>query len=171
MKIIRNVLIIVLALLLQSTLLVRFSFWDIKPDLAMMVLLFLVSSSGQMESVLYGFLIGFIQDVYSPEALGINSFTMSLIGFSLDICKERFAVENYSVKIVVAFIACIVHDIIFLSFYTKFDSVILLKLFIRQSLPGAVYTSCLLIIIVMVWQRLLNGGFDFIVQGLFGYRR
>ena len=129
MKIIRNVLIIVLALLLQSTLLVRFSIWDVKPDLAILVLIFLVSSSGQVESILYGFFIGFIQDVYSPEVLGINAFTMSLMGFFLDICKERFAVENYLVKAVVAFIFCIVHDIIFLSFYTRFDSFIMLKRF------------------------------------------
>ena len=59
MKIVRNVLIIALALLLQSTLFGRFTIWGVKPDLAMLVLIFLVSSSGQVESVLYGFFIGF----------------------------------------------------------------------------------------------------------------
>ncbi len=171
MKIVRNVLIIALALLLQSTLFGRFSIWGVKPDLAMLVLIFLVSSSGQVESVLYGFFIGFLQDVYSPEFLGINSFTMSLMGFFLDISKERLTVENYSVKAVVAFTVCIVHDIIFLSFYTKFDSFIMLKLFIRESLLGAVYTSFLLVIIIMVWERAIRGGFDFVTQGLFGNRR
>ena len=96
---------------------------------------------------------------------------MSLIGFFLDISKERLTVENYSVKAVVAFAVCIVHDIIFLSFYTKFDSFIMLKLFIRESLLGAVYTSFLLVIVVMVWERAISGGFDFVTQGLFGNRR
>ncbi len=116
MKIIRNILIIALALLLQSTLFGRFSVWGIRPDLTMLVLILLVIDSGPVESVLYGFFIGFIQDVYTPEFLGFNSFTMSLMAFLLDNIKERLTVENYSVKALVTFTACTVHDIISLSF-------------------------------------------------------
>ncbi len=171
MKIFRNILVIALALLLQSTFFGRFSILGVRPDLAMLVLILLVSDSGQMESVLYGFFIGFLQDVYSPEFLGANAFTMSLIGFFLDFGKERLTVENYSVKAVVSFIICVIHDVIFLLLYTKFDSSIMINIFIKESLLGAVYTSILLVVIVMVWDWAINGGFDFVIQGLFGNRR
>lgn len=171
MKIFRNILIIALALLLQSTFSVRFSIWGVRPDLAMLVLILLVSNSGQMESVLYGFFIGFLQDVYSPGFLGTNSFTMSLMGFFLDLSKERLTVENYSVKAILSFTACIVHDVIFLLLYTKFDSSIMINIFIKESLLGAVYTSLLLVIFVRVWEWAISGGFDFVIQGLFGNRR
>ena len=171
MKVFRNILVIALALLLQSTFFGRFSILGVRPDLAMLVLILLVSNSGQMESVLYGFFIGFLQDVYSPEFLGANAFTMSLMGFFLDLGKERLTVENYSVKAVVSFIVCVIHDVIFLLLYTKFDSSIMINIFIKESLLGAVYTSILLVVIVMVWDWAINGGFDFVIQGLFGNRR
>jgi len=171
MKIIRNILIIALALLLQSTLFGRFSVWGIRPDLAMLALILLVIDSGQVESVLYGFFIGFIQDVYTPEFLGFNSFTMSLMAFLLDNIKERLTVENYSVKAVVTFTACIVHDIIFLSFYTKFERSMMVSLFVRESIPGAVYTSVILVLFIIVWEWALSGGFYFVIQGLFRFRR
>ena len=63
MKIFRNILIIVLALLLQSTFWGRFTIFGARPDLAMLVLILLVSRSGQVESVLYGFFIGFWEDL------------------------------------------------------------------------------------------------------------
>ena len=171
MRIIRNILIIALALLLQSTLFGRFSVWGIRPDLTMLALILLVIDSGPVESVLYGFFIGFIQDVYTPEFLGFNSFTMSLIAFLLDNIKERLTVENYSVKAVVTFTACIVHDIIFLSFYTKFDGSMMVSLFVRVSIPGAVYTSVILVLFIIVWEWALSGGFYFVIQGLFRFRR
>ena len=171
MKIFRNILVIALALLLQSTFFGRFTIFGARPDLAMLVLILLVSDSGQVGSVLYGFFIGFLQDVYSPEFLGANAFTMSLMGFFLDLGKERLTVENYSVKVVVSFIVCVIHDVIFLLLYTKFDSSIMINLFIKESLLGAVYTSILLVMIIMVWDWAINGGFDFVIQGLFGNRR
>jgi len=171
MKIFRNILIIALALLLQSTFWGRFTIFGARPDLAMLVLILLVSRSGQVESVLYGFFIGFLQDVYSPEFLGVNAFTMSLMGFFLDLGKERLTVENYSVKAIVSFIACIVHDIIFLLLYTKFDSSIMIDIFLKVSLLGAVYTSILLVIIVMAWDWAISGGFNLVIQELFWNRR
>ena len=121
--------------------------------------------------MLYGFFIGFLQDVYSPEFLGANAFTMSLMGFLLDFGKERLTVEKYFVKAAVTFSVCILHDIIFLSLYTKFNGYIILNLFIKESLLGAVYTSLLLVIIVMVWEWTTRGGFGYVIQGFFGNRR
>ncbi len=171
MKQIKNILIIALALLVQSTILWRFSIMGIKPDLAMLVLILLVNSSSQVESIVYGFIIGFLQDVYTPEFLGANAFTMSLMGFLLDNVKERLTVENYSVKIGVAFTACIIHDLISLSFYTKLDFSMMKELFIRESLPGAVYTSVILFIIVLIREFVISGGLDFVIRELFGTRR
>ena len=171
MKPIRNILIIALALLVQSTIFGRFSIMGIKPDLAMLVLILMVNNSSHVESIAYGFIIGFLQDVYTPEFLGANAFTMSLMGFLLDNVKERLTVENYSVRIGVAFAACVVHDLIFMTFYTKLDYLMMKDLFIKESLLGAVYTSGLLFIIVILWEFVISGGFDFVIRELFGTRR
>ncbi len=171
MKLIRNILIIALALLVQSTVFGRVSILGIKPDLAMLVLILLVSISTQVECIMYGFIIGFLQDVYTPEFLGANAFVMSLMGFVLDTVKERLTVENYSVKTVVAFTACVFHDVIFLSFYTRFDFAMMKDLFITESLFGAVFTSGLLFIILLLWEFVISGGFNYVIRELFGSRR
>ena len=171
MKYIRNILIIALALLAQSTVFGRFTVLGVRPDLPILVLIFLVNGSGHAESIIYGFLIGFLQDVYSPEFLGINSFIMSLMAYILDNVRERLTIENFSVKTGEAFLACIVHDILLLSFYTGMEVSIMQNLFFRESLPGAVYTSGLLFIAIVVWDFGVSGGLNFVIQGLFGSRR
>ncbi len=171
MKILRNILLIALTLLLQSTLFGRFSLLGVEPDLSILVLLFIVSGSGPVSSVVYGFFIGFLQDVYSPEFLGVNAFAMSLIGYFLGLSRDRLSVENKSVIAIVVFLVCIVHDLIVFAFYTKLDISVITELFIRESLPGAVYTSGLLVVFVFIWDILANGGFKFVIQGLFGDRR
>ncbi|HUT63088.1 MAG TPA: rod shape-determining protein MreD, partial [Anaerolineae bacterium] len=87
MKIIRNILLIALALLLQSVLIGRLDMYGIRPDLSMIVLIFLANESRPVEIIIYGFFIGFIQDVYTPEYLGYNAFSMSLIAYFLSMMK------------------------------------------------------------------------------------
>jgi len=93
------------------------------------------------------------------------------MGFLLDLSKERLAVENYSVKALVCFLTCIIHDVIFLSFYTKFNHSMMMRFFIRESLFGAVYTSALLVLLFILWEWATDGGFKFVVQELFRNRR
>ncbi len=171
MKIVRNILIIALVLLVQSTLTSRFAIFGIQPDMVLILLFLLVYVSGPAESIAYGFLIGFLQDVYTPEYLGANAFSMSLVAFLLDISRDRFTIENYPVRTLVGFLACIIHDIVYLSFYTKFDSGMMADLFIRESLPGAVYTSALLLTLIAAWDWLTKGGLEYVLQGLLGARR
>ena len=171
MKIIRNILLVALALLLQSILVGRFDIYGIRPDLAMIVLIFLVNESSPVEIIIYGFLIGFLQDVYSPEYLGYNAFSMSLMAYFLNIMKERLTVENYSVKLVSTLIACLMHDGFYLSLYTQFDLSIISALFVRESIPGAVFTSILAIILVRVWEWAQYGGLILVLREVLGFRK
>ncbi len=171
MKIIRNILLITLALLVQSTVFGRLDIYGIRPDFAMLVLIFLANISSSVEIILYGFFIGLLQDVYSTELLGYNAFIMSLMGFFLDIAKKRLTVENYSVKVSATLVACLVHDLIYLSMYTKFDLSLIVRLFVLQSFPGAVYTSILALVFISVWEWAISGGVFIVIRELFGLRR
>lgn len=164
----RNILLIVLALLVQSTFYGRMDFLGIRPDLGMLVLIFIASGSGTAESVLYGFLIGFVQDVYSPEYLGYNSFTMSSIGFMLGIMRETLAVEKYALKTTITFLACLLHDIVYLSFYTALNFSLLVNLFLKESIAGALYTSILTFLFIAVYEWTAGGGPRIVVRKFIG---
>lgn len=171
MKIIKNILLIALALLVQSTFLGRFDIYGVRPDLAMLVLLFIANTSGMVETILFGFFIGFLQDVYTPEFLGSNSLTMSLVGFFLGFVRERVTVEKVSVRFVVILLACIVHDMCYLFIYTQFDLSFMAGLFFRISLPGAFYTSILAVMIATVWEWAGRGGLYGVIRELVGWGR
>jgi rod shape-determining protein MreD len=167
----RNVLLIILALLVQSTFFGRFDMFGARPDLGMLALALLSGTVSGTETILYGFFIGFMQDVYTPEYLGYNSFTMSLMGFLLGVLNETITVENLGVKTAVACIACLFHDILYLSFYTVFDFTLLLRLFVRESLGGALYTSALAATTIAGYEWITGGGLKVVIRELTGNRR
>ncbi len=166
MSVVRNILLIALALLLQSTVGLRIAIMGVRPDLAFLMLLLIAERSTTVQAVCYGFFIGFLQDIYSPEYLGYNSFAMSLAGYLLGEMKERFAVEHTAVKITAILVTLLVHDVVYLAFNTSFAFGPALNVFIRQSLPGAVYTALAGVVAVKVWKWLEQGGLFVVVREL-----
>lgn len=171
MKFIRNILIIAVALVIQSTVFGKLDLFGVRPDLALVVLIFLAGESSTVELIFYGFLIGFIQDVYTPEYLGYNAFAMSITAFVLDMIKERLTVENYTVRLFTTFMACLLHDLVYLSLLTKLEMAVFVSVFVTESLPGAVYTSVVALAIVKVWQWTQSGGLFYVVRELLGSGR
>ncbi len=171
MTILRNVLLIALALLVQSTFFGRLDLWNVRPDLGMLVLIFIAGGASTAECTLYGFLTGFLQDVYSPEYLGYNAFTMSLLGFMIGILRETLTVENYGVKTLVTFLACLVHDLVYLAFYTGLNVSLYMRLFIMGSLLGAVYTAGLAFLLIAAYEWSVGGGLRVAIRELIGIRR
>jgi len=171
MKPIRNILLIALALLIQSTFFGKLDLFGVRPDLALIVMIFLAGESRASELILYGFLIGFLQDVYSPEYLGYNAFSMSLTAFFLDLIKERLTVENYTVRLFTTLVACLLHDAVYLALVTSFETATLVSLFFRESFPGAIYTAVLAVFIVTVWKWAQAGGLFDVVWEIMGNGR
>ncbi|MBN1291570.1 MAG: rod shape-determining protein MreD [Candidatus Latescibacteria bacterium] len=171
MKTIKNILLIALALLIQSSILGRFDIYGIRPDFGMMVLLYIANTSSSVESILYGFMIGFLQDVYSPEYLGFNALTMSIIGYLLGFVSERITTEKLPARIIVTLFACLLHDMLYLILYSHLDLTLLSNLFILTGLAGAVYTTVLSVLLITLWEWAENGGLFVIVNELLGSRR
>ena len=168
MHVVRNILLIALTLLVQSTLGSLMEIQGVRPDFAILMLMLLASRGSTVTSIMYGFIIGFLQDAYSPEFLGANAFSMSLMGFILGEFRERLAVEHAGVKFVSTFVAILLHDAVYLSLYSRFEFSIVVSLFMRMSLAGALYTAVLGVVLVSIWQWLEQGGFFIVVRELLG---
>jgi rod shape-determining protein MreD len=74
-------LILAVAVLLQSTLLTRISIQGVKPDLALIVLVFLALRRGSMTGQVTGFLSGLAVDALSLSPLGFQAFIRTVLGF------------------------------------------------------------------------------------------
>ncbi len=143
MKITRNILLIILALFLQASWTNAISLWDIKPDLIVLILVFVGITSGQIEATILGFFSGFMIDVYNPEWMGMNTLSNSLIGFAVGYSRVGVVAEDVQVQATILFLASLIRDLVFFLCYTFPDPLQAFYLVLRYGLGTAVYTALL----------------------------
>ena len=84
---------ILIAGLLQSTLLSRFSFFYAVPDLTLGILVYTAYVNGTMCGQVTGFFSGLLLDFFSAAPLGYNALTRTLIGALAGLIKGKFFLD------------------------------------------------------------------------------
>ena len=117
MIIVRNILLIFVALLLQASWIDTLAIFGIVPDMVIIVLVFIGITRGQIEATALGFFSGLLIDIYNPgTGLGINALANSLVGFGVGYSRVGIVSEDMQVQAAVLFAATVLHDIIFFVF-------------------------------------------------------
>ena len=109
----RRLLYLALAFVLQSTWIHHLQIADMRPDLILMVVVFVALLSGHLEATILGFLAGLCQDAYSPPDLGLNALAKSIVGFGVGAAREGLLADAVQVQVGVLVAAVLVHDLIF----------------------------------------------------------
>jgi rod shape-determining protein MreD len=89
-RIIWAVVFIIIAALLESTILRRLTVFHAVPDLALGILVYSAYLNGTMTGQLLGFFSGFLLDFLSAAPLGLNAFVRTLIGALAGTMKGAF---------------------------------------------------------------------------------
>lgn len=112
----RNLIIIIVilaaALLLQSTLLERVAIKGVKPDLVMIILVFVSLRKGSMAGQLSGFISGIFEDLLSLAPLGFNAFSRTLIGFLYGLFEGNIYLDPVFMPLIVVAMATIIKAIL-----------------------------------------------------------
>lgn len=156
LTVLRHVLYLVLAFVVQTTWLRHLEIAGVQPDLVLLVVVFVALLAGQVEAALLGFTIGLCQDAYSPQDLGLNALAKSLIGFAVGLGRGGFLADNVQVQIVVLVAAVFLHDMIY---YVGSSSVSMSEapfLMLRFGLGRAIYTA--IIGILVAWLLRIRRG-------------
>jgi rod shape-determining protein MreD len=156
MIITRNILLIFLALFLQTSWVDAISILGITPDLVLIVLVFVGITRGQIEATALGFLSGLLLDIYNPEWMGVNALANSLIGFAVGYTRIGIVAEDIQVQAAILFVATLVHDIIYFIFYAISNALNIFFLILQQGLGTALYTTVLGILISLALTRLFR---------------
>ena len=145
MKILLKSAIIVVALLIQLTLINSITILGIKPDLIMVIVVVFSLLRGEKEGAISGFASGLLQDIFSTGLLGINSLAKTVIGFICGILKEKIFHEHILFLIpVITFIASITKSILIFLLLRAFGIEYNLAWSLKQlALPEALYSSLL----------------------------
>jgi rod shape-determining protein MreD len=93
-KILFSLFLILIAALLQSTLLFRLSIHYAVPDIALLVLVFVSYVNGKLTGQITGFFGGLLLDFISFAPLGLNLFIRTVIGYLVGILKGAFFLDK-----------------------------------------------------------------------------
>ncbi len=117
MIITRNILLILLALILQASWIESLAIYGVAPDIVIIILVFIAFTRGQIEVTVLGFISGVLIDIYDPGTrLGVNALGNSLIGFFAGYSRVTVAGEALRAQAAILFLATLLHDIIFFVF-------------------------------------------------------
>ncbi len=120
MIIARNILLILLALLLQASWVNSLAIYGIAPDIVIIILVLIAFTRGQIEATALGFISGLLIDIYDPSTLlGVNALGNSLIGFFAGHSRVSIATEALRAQATILFLATLLHDIIFFFFLSQ----------------------------------------------------
>lgn len=140
-RIIRNILGISIIVFLNST---WFSALPVKPDLVLILIVWLSLKQGPFPGEVSGFCIGFIEDILSLSPLGYHMTARTLIGLSIGSVREYIGIDRLVVPLSFTAIAYLLQSLWLIIIIRIFSiEVIYYPLF---SLP-AVYSFLLTVII------------------------
>lgn len=150
--IVKHIGLLLLAFIIQSTVVEHISIRGIKPDIILIILIYVSLRSGSLIGVILGFSVGLLQDFYGPPAnLGLNALCKSLLGFGVGIGKEGLYKDSMLVLMLTLVISYITHDIIYHIIDARFTLDAVVSWFIGVSLPSVFYTLVLSLLLIYVF--------------------
>ncbi len=141
MNVARHILLLLLAFILQTTWIHAFEIIGLRPDLVVLVLIYIALRSGSFEATLLGFAIGLIQDIDMPHNLGLNALVNAIVGFAVGWVRLHITAETFLVQIALIFGAVLLHDLIY---YIGDSSIVWSEIpffWLRYGPGRALYTS------------------------------
>lgn len=137
-------IVLVAALLLQTSVLEVVSIAGIKPDLVMLIVVLNGFLLGTREGAFLGYIGGIIEDLFLGEYIGLNAISKMTAGYLAGVAGERLYKENILVASGVTFFSASAGLLVnyLLLFYLGLHVSPYYAL-LRLALPTAVYTAIL----------------------------
>jgi rod shape-determining protein MreD len=150
---VRDGVILVLVLVLQSTILHRIEIAGVRPDLLVAFVVYFGWMRGPIAGTLGGFGIGLVQDLDAAGPLGLNALSKTVVGFL--VAKAGFRVHRSDLGVRFSFfgVAMLVHDLIYFAAITGGDGLEFLRQMGLVALPSALYTAVLTLALLGVAER------------------
>ena len=109
---IATVVALLICILLQSTILGRVAIRGVRPDLAMLVLVFVAIRRGPMVGQVSGFLSGFLEDLMNVSPLGFHSLLRTVIGYLFGLLWGNLFIDPFLMPIILAVIATLLKGLL-----------------------------------------------------------
>ena len=113
-RLVLTLLIGTLFLILQTTWLSSFPIRRIRPDILLILILYLAFLFPPIFGGVLAFFMGYLMDLFSGNVLGCYTLSRPLVFFAAQFFKERFYVEGSSSQFLFAFVFALLEGILIL---------------------------------------------------------
>ncbi len=154
----RITLLILLLLLaiLQATSLNRLSILGIKPDLLLILVIFLGLHRGPVSGAGYGFLAGILLDIFSPVPLGTNALSKTVLGFLAGAVAPFLYFKTPFIQGILLFLGMFLEGMILFILLSSFHlAPPFCYSFLYIILPASFYTSLLAPLLFYALKRII----------------
>ncbi len=105
--------LIVLSLVLQTTVFNSLKIGLVKPDLPLIILVFLFLARSPVEAMFFGFFAGLLEDILSGDILGMSALVKTVLGFLIGLLGRRIYRDRISVQVLILWGATLVQGLFF----------------------------------------------------------
>ena len=94
---------VLLAFILQLAVIPQFRLMGVTPDLILVIAVVVAVQDGPIEGALVGFFGGLLQDIASPQVMGVGAFSKALAAFLAGILKDFFMTYSILLPVLLVF--------------------------------------------------------------------
>jgi len=135
------ILAILFFLLMQLSVAEWLSLGPVAPDFLILITVFFALYRGAIQGSIFGFVVGFLQDLANPGFLGLNALTKSVVGYAIGKIGTKTFPENVPFLVVLFSATAFGHDVVYLVFFSWPDVASAFLLMFSSALPSAIYTG------------------------------
>jgi rod shape-determining protein MreD len=107
-----TLLALVVCILLQTTILGKIAIRGVRPDLALLVLIFVSMRRGPMVGQVSGFASGFLEDLMNVSPLGFHSLMRTVIGYLYGLLSGNVFIDPFLMPIILAVVGTVLKGIL-----------------------------------------------------------
>jgi rod shape-determining protein MreD len=115
-----SLVLLVIALLLQSTVFELLKIRNIRPDLSLLVLIFIAIRKGAMPGQVCGFLVGILESFFNGLATGFYALIKTCLGFIFGLTEGTISLSSFLIPFLLAGAATIIKGILGVIVYIIF---------------------------------------------------
>ncbi len=95
--------VVALAFVLQLSVMPQFKLLGVQPDLILVVAIVVAVQDGPVAGAVVGFVGGMLQDIASPQVMGVSALTKTLAGFMAGVLKDFFMTYSILLPVLLVF--------------------------------------------------------------------
>lgn len=141
----RTAIVGIVALTLQISFIPMIEIGAWRPDLIILVVIFIGLRYGATQGILAGFILGVLQDSFSPHPVGISAFADTVTGFLAG--QVRQLKLAYNIRILAVIILILIQTSLFFLIYQLQTDVSYLYLVATRVFPNTLYTFLIAILL------------------------